>query len=163
MGHPHGRKFSDAYPGKIAMLADYGYAIDDLVTLNGHGLNSGGIIYRIVKDHGPAIDSTWGTYIDIRYRNTYGGGRSNTKRERVTRSGWIDKNNKAVRDLYIYGCISLEPVFSFAPYKGKSSKKSVPYRQITKRLNKVDLVQLGILFTKYQEFVNRELKRLSGE
>lgn len=160
MGHPAGRKFSDVYGTKLVTLIDYGYAVGDLVSLSAHGLNSGGVVYRITRDNPPAIDSTWGTFIEMRYM--FGGGPQRTKKP-LSRQGWIDKNNKVVRDLYLYGCITLEPVFSFFPYKGKSTKKSVPYRQIEKRLKKVGLVELGITFTNYQEFINNELKRLSGE
>jgi len=162
MGYEFGTKFSDVYVGKIPTLSDYGYAIGDLVSLSAHGLNSGGIIYKIVKDYPVAVDSTWGSYTERMYRYSAGPGRR--KNINVSsRMGWVDKKNKHVRQLYLYGCITLKPVFSFMPYKGKSSTKSVPYNQIKKRLTKVGLVELGITFTKYQEFINNELKSLSGE
>lgn len=160
MSYAIGTKFSDVYPVRNITLQQHGYAVGDLVTLSAHGLNSGGIIYKVIKDVPPAYHSLWGEYRERRYSRR-GPGRNSVRV--MIRTGWIDEKGKFIPQLKRYGCIYLHPVFAFFPYKSRAGKKSVPYHQIPKRLKKVDLVELGTTFTRYQHFINEELKRLSGE
>lgn len=156
-----GVKFADAFPGPRNSLSDYHYAIGDLVTLSGKGLNSGGIIYKITKDCPPPYDATWGTYKHHVTRYMSGPGRRKAAKHTYEKQWWLNEKHRPINDLHIHGCITLHPVFAFAATKIKS--KSVPYRQIEKRIKRVDIIELSLTFAKFQTFIKEELKRLSGE
>lgn len=140
-------------------LSVYGFNVGDLVVLHAHGLNSGGVIYRITKDCTP-INAIWGEYRDY-YRS---GPRSN-RQPRVSYT-WCNVNKKGkasqpVPFTRLHGCVELTPIFSFFPYR--KGKKIVAYKQIKSRLKKVDVVKLGVTFYEFQRFLQDEAKRMSSD
>jgi hypothetical protein len=146
-------------------LDDFGHCVGDLVTLHGHGLNSGGVIYMITRDSRP-VDAMWGTYRDYykAQRGWHGGGQDAKRGKTSWTWCYVNKKGKPsqpVPETRLKGCIELTPVFSLFPTS--KGKKVVPYRQIKKRVMKVDIVRLGVTFYEFQTFLQGEAKRLSGE
>lgn len=149
-------------------LSDYGLAEGDLVVVSGHGLNSGGNIYRISKDCPPRKDAVYGQYTS--YSRGYGPKRGRTHTQY---SGWITLGKNPARPYHGYeinttrllGCIEVVPVFSFMAYTGGRStgKKLVRYNRINSTVKKIDIVALASQFASFQLFINQELKRLQGE
>jgi len=167
MGFPHGLSVLDVPGMKTTMsrkLADFNLCEGDLVTLHAHGLNSGGVIYRIVKDSVPRSDAVRGQYTDYQ-RSRYHGSRGLMGTSRMTpaiREGWVDAKRKPINQTRLSGCIELYPVFSFMAFKG-NGKKLVTYSQIPKRVQKIELVALASSFANFHIFLNQELKRLQGD
>ena len=135
-------------------LSQYGLYVGDLVVLHAHGLNSGGVIYRITKDC-PPVDAIWGHYRDY-YRS----------RNATIRYTWCNVNKKGkasqpVPNTRLRGCVELTPMFSFFPYK--KGKKVVPYGQVKARVQKVDVVKLGLTFYEFQRFLQDEARKMSND
>lgn len=137
-------------------LSDFNFKVGDLVSVSGQGLESGGVIYRIVKDYEPAKDAVYSIIT------------SPSRRYTRTRTGWAypneskRKNKRLIQVPHIKldGCISLRPEFAFMPSRKTDKLRTVPYSQIMERVTKVDIVSLGATFATYQNFINEELAKL---
>jgi hypothetical protein len=153
----HGTQLKDAFPAlATATLESMGLREGDIVTVHAHGLNAGGIIYRIAKNCPPLPNAVWGTYKEYR---RWGGprGRDNNF---STREGWLHpKGLRVIPEVRQYGCVELQPVFSFMPHS--KTKKVISYKHIHSKVKKVDIVQLGVSFAEFQQFIGAELARLA--
>lgn len=155
-----GQRFIDYEPDLLLKkVEDYGYAVGDLVTLQGQGLNSGGVIYKITLDSRP-VNAIWGAYRDYYGRHRY----MSTSGKTSYTWCYVNKKGKPaqpVPDTRLKGCIELTPVFSLFPYK--KGKKVVPYKKIKSRMSKVDLIKLGVTFYEFQTFIQAETKKMMGD
>ena len=146
-----GTKIKDVvpYPANLdATLASKGYAVGDLVehrTISYSNL----MFYRIIQDVPPMKEAYVGEY--KMYRNsTY----------KV--KGWMHPaTSKPLKHGYVYGHVVLEPVFRMDTV-GRCNKKRVAYTEMW-RLKKVDILELGKMFSKLNDFVMSEARRLKGE
>jgi hypothetical protein len=140
-------------------LSDFGLAEGDLVTVEGHGLNSGGNIYRILKDSPPRSDARWGQYTDYSPRW------SRKSRKEKRRDGWVDAKGYLINPTRLRGCIEVMPVFSFMAYPtgAKAGRKLISYSKIKRQVKKIDLMAMATQFASFQLFINQELRRLQGE
>ena len=145
---PLGLKMKDLNPRPKWMdesMPARGFNVGDLVihrTMSYHAM----VIYRIIKDNPCNGDLVWSEYKPYR-RSTY-----------MSR-GWMDPVTGKVPDRrLIYGHLVLIPVFSME--EGRLRKKNVPYNEIA-RLKKVDILELGRMFSRLNDFVMSEAKRLS--
>lgn len=122
-----------------------GFNVGDLVMHRTMSYNSM-VIYRIIEDYPCNGNLVWSEYKPYK-RSTY-----------ISR-GWTDPTTgKVPNRRLIYGHLVLVPVFSMEGVK--LNKKNVPYNEVS-RLKKVDILELGRMFSRLNEFVLSEAKRLS--
>jgi len=131
-------------------LSDHSLSLGDLVTLQGYGINSGGVIYTITADNLPRTDAKWGSKTVRPYKN---------KDFSYTKRGWQDNDGNILNNVQIFGSIELTPVFSFMP-SCRLSKKKVRYDQIATRVKKVDIIKLGESFASFKQFIDQQLKMM---
>lgn len=148
-------------------LADLGFALHDIVTMNSFKKSSGGVLYRIVEDVPPTVPAmtsrkvmrqptVWDPKVS-KYVN------SGPKREEIEYGVW-DKDGKKMLEAARYGYVRIKPVFElFATSVGKnpSGKNGtiiVGYSELTRNVKRIDIVDLG---TKYVEFGNL-IKDIAG-
>jgi len=145
---PLGLKMADLNPRPKWLddsMKDRGFNVGDLVIHRAMSYNSM-VIYRILEDRPCNGDLVWLEYKPYK-RSTY-----------MSR-GWINPVTGKVPDRrLIYGHLVLAPVFSME--SGKLNKKNVPYNEVS-RLKKVDILELGRMFSRLNDFVLSEAKRLS--
>lgn len=139
-------------------LSNYKLSLGDLVTINGITLNSGGIIYAIVKDNPPNADVVWGKTTHKVYKSSYGFANS------YERYGWLNKNGKGkiLNSIQIFGSIDLKPVFSFMPNSSLKNRK-IAYQHIRTRVKKIDIISLGKSFASFKEFIDAEVKKIEQQ
>lgn len=139
-------------------IEEFKLRVGDLVALSGHGLNSGGIIYRITEDHPP---------VELKEFSREEKRAISWRKQRVSKS-----TGKPVSNAAVNGFVYIIPVLKFAEYQPKNwrgkkvstrDRKLVEYRHIEKRLRRVDIVELGVFYANFKAFVEKEVKRLSGE
>jgi hypothetical protein len=109
-------------------------------------------IYRIVEDCPANSDATWGEY-------------KSHKRSTYLSKGWIHPvTGKPIERRLLHGYMVLTPVFSMDDTRSNKlgNKKKVPYPEVW-RLKKVDILELGRMFSKLNDFVMSEVSRLKGE
>ena len=140
-----GTRLSDLLPRLIWLdkhLADVGLAVGDLVTYEDS--RQGTALYRITKDRPPDGDLVW---------NQLSCGR---------KFGWTRPGSKKkVSDVRVVG--SIELTLAIQLFSGSiAKKKTVPYRSLF-RLKKVDILELASTFSKFQDFVKQEAKRLTSQ
>lgn len=129
-------------------LSDKGFAVGDLVTYTNSGYTNHLTIYRIVKDCPPQHDAV---VTEVDHPRT--GTRYKTKI-------WAMPGKRTkVPHIRLYGCVEIVPAFNFFP-RYKESKKTVAYSALY-RLTKVDILELAKSFSRYQDFITSESKRLS--
>ena len=76
--------------------------------------------------------------------------------------GWKDPvTDKILKHYQVYGYVVLEPVFRMEG-NGRANKKRVSYNDVW-RLKKVDVLELGRMFAKLNDFILCEARRLKGE
>lgn len=139
-------------------IEEFKLRVGDLVALSGHGLNSGGIIYRIVEDHPPE---------KLQEQPKDSRGHWSWRRRNISA-----KTGKPVSYAAVNGFVYVVPVLKFAEYQPKNrrgktistrGRKLVEYRHVETRLRRVDIVELGVFYANFKAFVEKEVKRLSGE
>lgn len=130
-------------------LSDRGLAVGDLVTYSFTSYNNGMTLYRIIKDCPPNEDLVW-TLAKSPYGRSYS-----------DKSFWSKPGNKTpVPDIRVRGCIELVPVLQVFPGP-PSSKRTVAYERLG-RVRKVDVLALGKSFSAFQDFINEEIRHLTG-
>ena len=128
-------------------LSNWDLSVGDLVTYSFTSYSNGMTLYRIVKDCPPNEDLVW-----TQVKRPYG---------YSARSYWTKPGNKTpVPDIRVRGCIELAPVLQVFPGP-PSGKRTVAYTKLG-RVKKVDVLALGKSFAALQDFINEEIKRLTG-
>ena len=128
-------------------LSDKGYRVGDLVTYANTGYSNHLTIYRIVKDCPPQVNAVL------------------TEAPRMRGSSWKKQiwakpgTRTSIPQIRLYGCVEIMPVFNFFP-RFKEGKKTVSYSTLY-RLTKIDILELAKSFSRYQDFITTESKRLS--
>lgn len=115
-------------------LADYGFAMGDIVTYASDDDSTGGVIFQIAEHCDPVIPH------EMRPRSP---------------CDWlrdpVDEKGKRIPAMCINGYVRLKPMFAVFPTElGKRSTLLLYYNQLH-RVKKVDLILLG---TKYMELGN---------
>ncbi len=151
---PLGTKVSDLNP-RPKWLDDSGksrgFVEGELVLYKSMSYNTM-TIYRIVEDCPANSDAIWGEY-KAHKRSTY------------LSKGWVHPvTKKPIDRRLLHGYMVLMPVFNMEDPKSNrtSNKKRVPYNDVW-RLKKVDILELGRMFAKLNDFVMSEVRRLKGE
>jgi hypothetical protein len=122
-----------------------GFNVGDLVMHRTMSYNAM-VLYRIIEDHPCNGKLVWSEYKAYK-RSTY-----------MSR-GWVDPVTGKVPDRrLIYGHVVLSPVFSME--ESRLRKKNIPYNELS-RLKKVDILELGKMFSRLNDFVMSEARRLS--
>ncbi len=122
-----------------------GFNVGDLVMHRTMSYNAM-MIYRIIMDHPCNGGLVWSEY-------------KRCKSSTYMSQGWTDPvTGKVPNSRLIYGHLVLVPVFSME--EGRLRKKNVPYNEMF-RLKKVDILELGRMFSRLNSFVMSEAKRLS--
>lgn len=145
---PLGLKMKDLNPRPKWMdesMPARGFNVGDLVIHRTMSYNAM-VIYRIIKDNPCNEELVWTEYKPYA-RSTY-----------MSR-GWVDPaTGKPPNRRLLYGHLVLVPVFSMEG--GRLNKKNIPYNEAS-RLKKVDILELGRMFSRLNDFVMSEAKRLS--
>lgn len=129
-------------------LGDKGFSVGDLVTYTNSGYTNHLTIYRIVKDCPPQQDSV---VAEVNHPRSLGHYKSKV---------WVKPGTKTkVPHIRLYGCVEIIPAFNFFP-RYKEAKKTVAYSALY-RLTKVDILELARSFSRFQDFITEESKRLS--
>jgi hypothetical protein len=151
---PLGTKVSDLNP-RPKWLDDSGksrgFSEGELVLYRSMSYNTM-TIYRIVEDCPANGNATWGEY-KAHKRSTY------------LSKGWIHPvTGKPIERRLLHGYMVLIPVFNMDDSKSNRAvnKKRVPYNDVW-RLKKVDILELGRMFSKLNDFVMSEVSRLKEE
>lgn len=143
-------------------LNDFGLTVGDLVVLNSSTMNSGGIVFRIVKDCPPVADARWGEFMEA--VPWYDRKRVGSSCKRALGWVWTNKNGKPSRrripHIRLKGCIELVPVWSFFPQQAK--KHAVSYAMLERTVKRVGLVDLGTAFATFHLFIQNETRRMSA-
>ena len=126
-------------------MKERGFNVGDLVLCTVASYNSM-VIYRIIEITPCDGELVWSEY-------------KNYKRSTCMSRGWTNPVTGKVSDRRLmYGHLVLVPVFSME--EGRLRKKNVPYNEVS-RLKKVDILELGRMFSRLNDFVMSEAKRLS--
>lgn len=145
---PLGTKMKDLNPRPKWMdvsIADRGFRVGDLVLYKVASYNSM-VIYRIIGITPCDGELVWSEY-------------KHYKRSTYMSRGWVNPTTgKHVDRRLVYGHLTLIPVFSMSDMKVR--RKTVPYGDVS-RLKKVDILELGGMFSRLNDFVLSEAKRLS--
>lgn len=145
---PLGLKMSDLNPRPKWLddsMAARGFNVGDLVMHRTMSYNSM-VIYRIIEYHQCNGNLVWSEYKPY-------------KRSTCMSRGWTDPvTGKVPNRRLIYGHLVLVPVFGME--EGRLRKKNIPYNEVF-RLKKVDILELGRIFSRLNDFVMSEAKRLS--
>ena len=145
---PLGTKMKDLNPHPKWMdvsMKERGFNVGDLVLYKVASYNSM-VIYRIIEITPCDGELVWSEYKHYR-RSTY-----------MSR-GWVNPTTgKVVDRRLVYGHLTLIPVFSMSDMKAR--RKTVPYGDVS-RLRKIDILELGQMFSRLNDFVLSEAKRLS--
>lgn len=132
-------------------LSNWDLSVGDLVTYSFTSYSNGMTLYRIVKDCPPNEDLVW-----TQVKSPYG-----FSSRYASRYSWTKPGNKTpVPDIRVRGCIELTPVLQIFPGP-PSGKRTVAYSKLG-RVKKVDVLALGKSFSSFQDFINEEIKRLTG-
>ena len=130
-------------------LSQYGLEVGDLVTCNRPSYDQG-VVYRIEQDFLPRNDAVLKSL--------------NTSIDEVKKLRWCyPEFEKEMSQMTLKGYVKLSKVLELFPHDRyiRSEYKFVSYTFISK-LRKVDVVQLGYTFTKFKEFLEEEVRRISG-
>jgi hypothetical protein len=151
---PLGTKMSDLNP-RPKWLDDSGavrgFNVGELVLYKSMSYNTM-TIYRVMEDCPAKSDVVWGEYRAYK-RSTY------------LSKGWVHPvTGKPIERRLLHGYMVLIPVFNMDDSKSNRAvnKKRVPYNDAW-RLKKVDILELGRMFSKLNDFVMSEVSRLKGE
>jgi hypothetical protein len=126
-------------------ITDRGFRVGDLVLYKVASYNSM-VIYRIIGITLCDGELVWSEY-------------KHYKRSTYMSRGWVDPTTgKVVNRRLVYGHLTLIPVFSMSDMKVR--RKTVPYGDVS-RLKKIDILELGGMFSRLNDFVMSEAKRLS--
>jgi hypothetical protein len=149
---PLGTKMKDLNP-RPKWLEDNaksrGFNIGDLVLYKTMSYNAM-TIYRIIDDCPSDGEALWQEY-KAYPRSTY-----------LSR-GWVDPSTgKAIDRRLVQGHMVLLPAFSMEDNKTNRAprKKKVPYYDMS-RIKKIDILEIGRMFSKINYFLMSEAKRLS--
>jgi hypothetical protein len=155
---PIGTRLGDVVPRPSFLdfkIADVGLAVGDLVTYSLTSYSNGMTLYRIEKDCKPDCDLTW-----MSCHNQ--ASRWSSSLTPSSRLAWVRPGTRTpVPDVRVRGCIEIVPVLQFFPSSTPLKKRTVSYQAI-RRVQKVDVIALGKSFSTFQDFINQEIRRLTG-
>jgi hypothetical protein len=149
---PLGTKMKDLNPRPKWLedsAASRGFSVGDLVLYKTMSY-SAMTIHRVVEDCPANGESVWHEYRAF-------------KRSLYTSRGWVDPvTHKPAERRLMHGYMILLPVFSMENTGAKKSprRKKVPYFDSGK-LKKIDILELAQMFSRLNDFVMSEAKRLS--
>ena len=136
-------------------LSTLNYSVGDLVTYTTMSWNNGMTIFRIVKDCPQRLDAVWGP-VGTQRKSPF----SSSLRTQ-SRNSWVKPGTRTeIPKVRLRGCVEIVPVCQLfpGPYVGK---KTVQYSNLY-RLRKIDVLELGKGFAKFQQFIHDEIGRIKG-
>lgn len=128
-------------------LCDFKLAVGDVVMYNHNSHGNSLVLYRITKDSPPMKDLVWNK-VGHAWAGSY------------QRYGWVKPGtNVSPAKIRIYGCMEISPVIELLPSGAK--KHTVAYHHIPSRITKVDVLAMAKAYANFQDFIKREVERLS--
>jgi len=129
-------------------LSDFNLTVGDVVMYKHNSQGNSLVLYRVTKDSPPMKDLVWNKSGILRWSGSY------------QKYGWVKPGTTVTPPkIRIYGCVEISPVIELLPSGAR--KHTVGYCHISSRIMKVDVLAMAKVHANFQDFIKREVARLS--